>query len=329
MLAHPVRGVPEVYATWDWQGEWRVGLTRPESEGASLSSTTRRRLLDVLGALDPAILELLLSQLAEASPGDRQRLREVLADLVGPPSMAASDEIEVAGLSPLDRLMAEIYNTKGQYLAHRARALGIPSARAAGIMKVESGGATFSDITDKPLVRFEAHVFLRTWGEANLLIFNQHYDFDRRAGHNHEQHRFRADPGSAWISYHERRQQGEWDALNFAESLAGREIAYRSMSSGAGQIMGFNHAKMGYPSAVAMFEDFARSERSQVGSIFEFIGRTPGLTAAVQAGDYAQLVKSYNGAAPGSAKSVDYQSKLISAEQSYARVTHGRKHIVA
>lgn len=127
----------------------------------------------------------------------------------------------------------------------------------------------------------------RTWGEANLAIFNQHYDFDRRAGHNHEQHRFRADPNSDWDSYHARHQEGEWDALNFAGSLAGREIAYRSMSSGAGQIMGFNHAKMGYPIAVAMFEAFAGSERAQVGSIFEFIERTPGLTAAVRAGDYA------------------------------------------
>lgn len=295
---------------------------------SSLSSTTRRELLRVLGVLDPTTLELLLAQLAEASPAGRQRLREVLADLVGPPPMVASDQIELAGLHPLDHLMAGIYNTKGQYLAQRARTLGISSARAAGIMKVESSGETFSDITDKPLIRFEAHILLRIWGDANLLIFNQHYDFDRRAGHNHEHHRFRIDPHSAWISYHEQRQPGEWDALNLAESLAGQEIAYQSMSSGAGQIMGFNHAKMGYPSAVAMFDAFARSERAQIGSIFEFIARTPGLTAAVQAGDYAQLVKSYNGAAPGSTKSLDYQAKLIAAEQSYARVTSGRKHVV-
>lgn len=274
------------------------------------------------------VLELLAAQLAEAAPGDRQRLREVLADLVGPPPMGASDDIELTGLGPLDRLMAEIYNTTGRYLAHRARTLGIPSARAAGIMKVESGGAAFSDATDKPLIRFEAHVLLRTWGESNLPLFDQHYDFDRRAGHNHERHRFRPGPDVAWISYHGR-QESEWDALHLAESLAGQEIAYRSASAGAGQIMGFNHAKMGYPSAVAMFEDFARSQRAQVGSIFEFIARTPGLTAAVRAGDYAQLVKSYNGAAPGSARSADYQAKLIAAEQSYARVTSGREHVVA
>ncbi|MGH3931219.1 MAG: N-acetylmuramidase domain-containing protein [Pseudonocardiaceae bacterium] len=252
----------------------------------------------------------------------------MLADLVGPPPMAASDEVELAGLQSLDRLMAEIYNTKGQYLAQRAHELGIPSARAAGIMKVESNGETFSDITDKPLIRFEAHIFLRIWGEVNLLMFNQHYDFDRRAGHNHEHHRFRVNSRSTWISYHEQRQLGEWDALNLAESLAGQEIAYRSMSSGAGQIMGFNHAKMGYSSAVEMFDSFARSERAQIGSIFEFITRTPGLTAAVRAGDYAQLVKSYNGAAPGSTKSLDYQAKLVAAEQSYTRVTSGRKHVV-
>ncbi|MGH3914659.1 MAG: N-acetylmuramidase domain-containing protein [Pseudonocardiaceae bacterium] len=293
-----------------------------------MSSAPRRMLIHVLGALDPATLELLLSQLAEASPADRQRLREVLADLAGPPPLGASDRIELAELHALDRLMAEIYNTKGQYLAQRAQELEIPSARAAGIMRVESGGETFSDITDKPLIRFEAHVFLRTWGEANLTVFNQHYDFDRRAGHNHEQHRLRTDPGAPWISYHEQRQQGEWAALTVAESLAGREIAYQSISSGAGQIIGFNHTKMGYPTAVAMFEAFARSERAQVGSIFEFIARTPGLAAAVRAGDYEKLVKSYNGAAPGSPRSLAYQTKLITAEQSYARVTAGRKHVI-
>ncbi|MGH3911925.1 MAG: N-acetylmuramidase domain-containing protein [Pseudonocardiaceae bacterium] len=294
-----------------------------------MSSAPRRMLIHVLGALDPATLELVLSHLAEATPTHRQRLREVLADLVEPPPMVASDKIDLADLPALDRLMAEIYNTKGQYLAHRAQALEIPSARAAGIMKVESDGATFSDITDKPLIRFEAHILLRIWGDINLPTFNQHFDFDRRTGHHHEQHRFRTDPRSPWISYHEQRQQGEWAAVNIAESLAGQEIAYQSMSSGAGQIMGFNHTTMGYPSAVAMFETFARSERAQVGSIFEFITRTPGLAAAVQAGDYEQLVKSYNGAAPGSPRSLDYQTKLITAEQSYARVTAGRKHVVA
>lgn len=66
---------------------------------------------------------------------------------------------------------------------------------------------------------------------------------------------------------------------------------------GAGQIMGFNEQeKAGFDTAEEMFDTFAKGERPQIESIFDFIRNTEGLADAVRAGDYATLAAPYNGA---------------------------------
>jgi hypothetical protein len=68
---------------------------------------------------------------------------------------------------------------------------------------------------------------------------------------------------------------------------------------GAAQIMGFNHERIGYPSAQAMFEAFADSAHAQIVALFDFVQVEPARLNALRAGDYVAFAGSYNG--PGQA----------------------------
>jgi LysM repeat protein len=241
------------------------------------------------------------------------------------PSAGASRQAPAPVAGSLDRAMSDIFKKHGRYLAQRAKALKISPARAAAIMQVESGGRTYSALTNLPVIRFEPRVFFDLWATttARRQAFDGRFRIDRtgRAGSGDQ---FRTGPKAQWRDPHAS-QDLEWQALAVATSLSNRETAYRSISMGAGQIMGFNHAMYGQPSAVGMFSAFNASAGAQVGSIFDFIGRTPGLVAAVRGGDYARLVQLYNGATPGTPSSLAYQRKLQAAEASYARTSVSRR----
>jgi hypothetical protein len=171
--------------------------------------------------------------------------------------MQAEDVIDLEGLSGLDRVMAGIYNLRGQLIQEQARALAIPTHAAAAIMKVESGGRTFDTATNKTIVRFENHVFWDQWGHLHVNDFNAHFDFDRsQGGKRFTGHRFRASATADWEACHENQTQ-EWRIMNFAATLSGEEPAFRSASWGAGQIMGFNAAVVGYANAVEMAAAFS------------------------------------------------------------------------
>lgn len=290
-----------------------------------LAGVSRKEATARLRTLDPATLRTLESHLPDAPADEQVKLGQILRDLLGTPTMAAADVIDLERLRGLNRTMAQIYNLHGQYLEAQAQALGIGTATAAGIMKVESGGETFSAATDKPVIRFEAHVFWRLWGRSrsNRAVFKQHFKFGSPA---HTGHLYREAPTDAWTPYHGN-QTSETAATDFAASLASREIAYQSMSMGAGQIMGFNFASQGYSSAEAMFDDFSTGERPQIGSIFDFI-RIHGLQTAVQHNDYETLAKVYNGAAKGTPKNVEYATAIRQAAAAYGRVTQGKKHVI-
>jgi hypothetical protein len=281
-------------------------------------------LIATLRTLPRAVLVQLQTKLGDAPATDATKFSEVLTDLLGAGTdMQAKDVIDVEKLKGLDRTMASIYNLRGQLIEEQARALGIATDSAAAIMKVESGGATFSSSTDKTIVRFENHVFWGEWGAGHPADFNAHFDFDRSPGGKRFQgHRFRASTSGAWEACHQSQDQ-EWRIIDFAAGLSGKEPAYRSASWGAGQIMGSNAASVGYASAVDMAAAFNKAERPQVTSIFEFI-RSHHLVAAVQARDFLKLAKGYNGAG----QAPTYASLITDAADAYRRVTTGKLHVI-
>lgn len=72
------------------------------------------------------------------------------------------------------------------------------------------------------------------------------------------------------------------------------EAAFRSISMGKFQIMGFNYALCGFSSAKEMWEKFIDSERSQIQAFATFLEKK-GLFPALRSRDFAKIETVYNG----------------------------------
>jgi hypothetical protein len=288
-----------------------------------VSGRSRPELIATLRILPRETRALLQGRLAEAPAADRPKLTDVLADLLDTGTdMAADDVIDLQPLRGLDRLMASIYNQRGRMLFEQASALGINTAAAAGIMKVESGGQTFNAATDKAIMRFENHQLWRRWGRSHAASFDAHFQFARGKGESaFTGHRYRDSATDPWSDFHGN-QERERHVLDLAVRVAG-DVAYECASFGAGQVMGFNHALLGFPSAKEMVERYDRGERAQITGIFEYI-RGAHLADAVKRGDFEAVASGYNG--PGQVKV--YAGLMREAAQAYARVTAGRRNVI-
>jgi hypothetical protein len=288
---------------------------------ALLAGKSRPDLISMLRVLPRDARTTLQGHLGEAPAAEQQKLTETLTDLQGSGTdMAADDVIDVERLRGLNRTMADIYNQRGRMLFEQATALRINTAAAAGIMKVESGGMTFSADTDQSIMRFENHVLWNRWGKANARVFRQHFRFNT-AGPSWHGHRFRAAATDPWQEFHGN-QTLERQVLTLAVSVAG-DVAFECASFGAGQVMGFNHAKIGYATAKEMVERFDRSERSQITGIFDFIHANH-LEGAVRSGNYRKIAQRYNGGGQ-----IDvYADHMRTAAAAYKRVTAGKANVI-
>ena len=104
---------------------------------ALLIGKPRVRIIEALRPLPRDMLAQLKGKLGDAPASDAGKLAEVIDDLLGTGTdMQASDVIDVEGLKGLDRVMASIYNTRGQLIEQKAHELGVSTHAAAGIMTV-------------------------------------------------------------------------------------------------------------------------------------------------------------------------------------------------
>ena len=92
-------------------------------------------------------------------------------------------------------------------------------------------------------------------------------------------------------------QTAEWEAFDIARTLD-EPAALQSISMGAPQIMGFNHAAIGYDSARTMFDRFETDERYHILGLFDFVkggGTTSRMLEALKREQYEQFATYYNG----------------------------------
>lgn len=178
--------------------------------------------------------------------------------------------------------------------------MGIIEPRAAAaILDVESGGRGFGP-DGRLLIRFEAHIFRRELG--NDALWARHFQHGSPIWTGQ---RFRHSEAAPWQDIHTGNQAHEWAAFELARSLAG-EAAYRSISMGAPQIVGFNAQRVGYPSASAMFTAFSKSLAHQLAGFFNYFLSDPTLYRAMLARDWQAIALGYNG--PGN---VETYSRLL------------------
>ena len=76
-----------------------------------------------------------------------------------------------------------------------------------------------------------------------------------------------------------------------------RGAALRCTSMGASQVMGFNHAKIGYETVEDMYQAFRRSQNVHALAFDNYCRATPDLVAAINARDWPTIGMLYNGAA--------------------------------
>lgn len=157
------------------------------------------------------------------------------------------------------------------------------------ILKIESGGRTHG-ANGKPIIRFEAHIFR---GKAqDKARVDQFFRYNADKPWTGQEYRVALD--QPWKPIHTGNQQDEYDAFAAAQMMD-IEAAHRSISMGAAQIMGFNHARIGYPSAEVMFRAFQDASMQIIGFINFFLSDSA-LTDAMRRKDWREIAKRYNGA---------------------------------
>lgn len=220
------------------------------------------------------------------------REREELTGAALDPS--PEERIEVASGAPAgDRALARTWNRYGRFLSSVSDALDLDVATGVAVLDVESGGTAFG-ADGRLVIRFENHVFWRRWGREHPDAFGRHFSFDPRR--TWQGHRMRTDPSAAFESFHGR-QSGEWKAFELARSLH-EGAALLSISMGLPQIMGFNHARLGYGTPKAMFDRFSADVRSHLVGLFDFIkgsGATSSMLEALRTRRFEDFATRYNG----------------------------------
>lgn len=231
------------------------------------------------------------------STGTGKFLRE-RKDLMAAPLAPSKEEqivIDPKKATLVEYAVTNAWNQYGALVTRIAEMLEIDPAVALAVMAIESGGRAFTD-DGRMLIRFEPHIFYEEWGKYNQDRFNQHFRFDPNK--IWEGHQWRRDPGQPWRDFHGN-QNAEWEIFDFVRNALSPEAGMRSTSMGAPQIMGFNHERVGYPTAKAMFEAFSGSAHAQLIALFDFINADPARLNALRTGDYTTFASSYNG--PGQA----------------------------
>lgn len=228
--------------------------------------------------------------------------------------------LEVAVPIPLSRARTQLqkatvqaWNRYGGMLEPMCRAVGVPTGAAVAVLCVESSGRGFAG--GRMIIRFENHIFWDQWGRANEGQYRAHFTHD--SAKRWTGHRFRTGQGEAWQSPHAN-QDAEWAAFTFARGLH-EMSALRSISMGASQIMGFNHARIGYDSALEMFDRFVADERFHILGMFDFIRgsrTTSRMLEALRGERYEQFATGYN----GSGQAAVYGARIRAHAEAFAGV---------
>jgi hypothetical protein len=199
------------------------------------------------------------------------------------------------------RALARTYNRLGGLMRALSQEVGFELPAALAVWRVESGGREHTP--GRLIIRFENHVFFRSWGERNRSLYDRHF---RHGGHNGhpgrswEGHQIRGSESGAFEPLHTGSQEDEYRALRLATRLAGDDIALRCISMGGPQVMGFNHGKLGYASPRQMYDAFQADERFHVLGFFDFCRETPApargdLVRHLRERNWNEFARFYNG----------------------------------
>lgn len=167
--------------------------------------------------------------------------------------------------------------------------LGCEVAAIKAVCKVEAPRGGFNP-DDSPVTLFEGHKFFKfTNGKYSVQAPDLCYPKWTRQFY-----------GKTWSEERDRLER----AIDLDETAA-----LMSASWGKFQIMGFNHAMVGFNTVQKFVEEMKKGEPEQLRAFVSFV-RTAGLTPSLRRLDWAGFAYGYNG--PGYAEN-DYDGKLALA----------------
>ena len=181
-----------------------------------------------------------------------------------------------------------------------SRLLDVEPAALKAVQEVETGGRGGFFAPGKPAILFEGHIF---WSQL------------KKRGIDPAQHV----PGNEDILYpkwekgHYKGGLGEYDRLEKARAIH-PEAADASASWGMFQVMAFNYAACDEKSVADFVEAMCESEQRQLILAGRFI-RKAGMLPALQAKNWAEFAKRYNGPAYAQNR---YDEKLAAAYRKHA-----------
>ncbi|WP_170319820.1 N-acetylmuramidase domain-containing protein [Polyangium spumosum] len=196
---------------------------------------------------------------------------------------------ELPDVGPARRLAA------GDFEA-AARELQCETAAVRAVAEVESGGRTGFDDNRRPKILFEIHHFKRLTGGR----------YDRSHPHL-----------SAPYSSPNRRasyKKNQWTVIREAFALD-PDAAVKSASWGMFQVMGFNHADVGWSNVRQFVYDMYESEAQHMRAFLGFC-RTNNLVRHIRSKNWASFARGYNG--PDYASNA-YHTKMANAYARYSR----------
>lgn len=184
---------------------------------------------------------------------------------------------------------------------HAAKIVGVAPSRMLAVLKIEAPKGPFEE-GGRPTILFEAHKFYK------------HLSGSKRSR-----------------AVAEKLAHPKWKGLPYGPSSAqygkllralkiDETAALKSCSWGSPQIMGENHAMVGYRTVQEMVEAFAASEDEQLAAMARFIVAA-GLAKHMRAGNWAKFAAGYNG--PGYAEN-KYDVKLAAADRQMAAAARPR-----
>lgn len=215
------------------------------------------------------------------------------AELTSVALEAPADRLLAEPPDPLGGALARTWNQYGGLLGALCNVVGVDPAGIVATLHTESGGRGMGP-DGRMIIRFENHLYRRFLGDERAALFEAHFRFD--PGTVWQGHLFRPAGGDTWLVCHQD-QAGEWTVLDFARGLDS-EAALLSISMGMPQIMGFNHALIGYASVHDMFDRFANDIRFQILGMFDFIrghGDTSPMLEGLRLRNYEAFATGYNG----------------------------------
>jgi hypothetical protein len=252
-----------------------------------------------------------------AAPGFLRMQQDLFDIPLAPPAAQILDPDSAAIWT--QRVVIETWNRYGGLLGGLSERVEIDPAVAVAVLAIEAGGRAFS-ADGRMIIRFENHIFFDRWGTGHGDVFARYFRFEPDPARRWQKHEWRPAESEPWREFHGS-QRGEWEVFDLACRLSDHD-ARLSISMGAPQIMGFNHAAIGYSAVEEMFDAFSTSAHSQILGFFDFVRGPSGGSqrlAALQQRDFATFAALYNG--PGQA--ARYASLLKDAVDAYRAMRGG------